>query len=45
MILVIFSGARLRKERLYHVDDTPSGVAEVIQDLDENFVVNYVLIF
>ncbi|XP_065214168.1 WD repeat-containing protein 35 [Planococcus citri] len=26
-----------KKERLYHIDDTPSGVAEVIQDLDKNF--------
>ncbi|XP_075212960.1 intraflagellar transport protein Oseg4 [Lycorma delicatula] len=31
------AGARHRKERLYHVDDTPSGVAEVIQDLDRTF--------
>lgn len=31
------AGARQRRDRLYHVDDTPSGVAEVIQDLDRNF--------
>ncbi|RZF44312.1 hypothetical protein LSTR_LSTR006862 [Laodelphax striatellus] len=31
------AGARHRKERLYHIDDTPSGVAEVIQDLDRSF--------
>ncbi|PSN48259.1 WD repeat-containing protein 35, partial [Blattella germanica] len=31
------SGARQRKERLYHIDDTPSGVAEVIQDLDRSY--------
>ncbi|XKL59501.1 hypothetical protein PGB90_000517 [Kerria lacca] len=31
------NGSRFKKERLYHVDDTPSGVAEVIQDLDKNF--------
>ncbi|XP_067008662.1 WD repeat-containing protein 35 [Anabrus simplex] len=30
-------GVRQRKERLYHVDDTPSGVAEVIQDLDRSY--------
>ncbi|XP_011304110.1 WD repeat-containing protein 35 [Fopius arisanus] len=27
-------GARGRKDRMYHVDDTPTGVNEVIQDLD-----------
>ncbi|XP_063218863.1 WD repeat-containing protein 35 isoform X3 [Bacillus rossius redtenbacheri] len=26
-----------RKERLYHVDDAPSGIAEVIQDLDRSY--------
>ncbi|XP_046679205.1 WD repeat-containing protein 35-like [Homalodisca vitripennis] len=31
------AGSRHRKERLYHIDDTPSGVAEVIQDLDHTF--------
>ncbi|XP_054288459.1 WD repeat-containing protein 35-like [Macrosteles quadrilineatus] len=31
------AGTRHRKERLYHIDDTPSGVAEVIQDLDHTF--------
>lgn len=43
-LLITFSlfylGARHRKERLYHIDDTPSGVAEVIQDLDRTFQVN-----
>ncbi|KAF6214977.1 hypothetical protein GE061_009725 [Apolygus lucorum] len=34
------SGSRHRKERLYHVDDTPSGVAEVIQDLDKSYQPN-----
>lgn len=34
------AGVRHRKERLYHIDDTPSGVAEVIQDLDKNFQPN-----
>ncbi|XP_049861684.1 WD repeat-containing protein 35 isoform X1 [Schistocerca gregaria] len=29
--------SRQRKERLYHIDDTPSGVAEVIQDLDRSY--------
>ncbi|XP_014248010.1 WD repeat-containing protein 35 isoform X2 [Cimex lectularius] len=31
------AGNKQRKERLYHVDDTPSGVAEVIQDLDKSY--------
>lgn len=31
------AGSRQRKERLYHIDDTPSGVAEVIQDLDRSY--------
>ncbi|KAJ9582947.1 hypothetical protein L9F63_022708, partial [Diploptera punctata] len=31
------TGVRQRKERLYHIDDTPSGVAEVIQDLDRSY--------
>ncbi|CAH0392141.1 unnamed protein product [Bemisia tabaci] len=31
-----FMGPKSRKERVYHVDDTPSGVAEVIHDLDQN---------
>ncbi|KAK9510816.1 hypothetical protein O3M35_005521 [Rhynocoris fuscipes] len=31
------AGSKQRKERLYHIDDTPSGVAEVIQDLDKNY--------
>uniref|UniRef100_A0A1B6EDL0 WD repeat-containing protein 35 n=1 Tax=Clastoptera arizonana TaxID=38151 RepID=A0A1B6EDL0_9HEMI len=34
------SNTRHRKERLYHIDDTPSGVAEVIQDLDRTFQPN-----
>jgi hypothetical protein len=33
-------GSRQRKERLYHIDDTPSGVAEVIQDLDRSHEVS-----
>ncbi|KAK7794863.1 hypothetical protein R5R35_002889 [Gryllus longicercus] len=33
----VLAGSRQRKERLYHVDDTPSGVAEVIQDLDRSY--------
>ena len=36
---MLFLGARQRKERLYHIDDTPSGVAEVIQDLDRSYEV------
>lgn len=35
----VMAGTRHRKERLYHIDDTPSGVAEVIQDLDHTFQV------
>ncbi|KAL1124025.1 hypothetical protein AAG570_001795 [Ranatra chinensis] len=35
------AGSRHRKERLYHIDDTPSGVAEVIQDLDRNYQVSF----
>ncbi|XP_014288387.1 WD repeat-containing protein 35 [Halyomorpha halys] len=31
---------RHRRERLYHIDDTPSGVAEVIQDLDKTYQPN-----
>nr|CAD7260985.1 unnamed protein product [Timema shepardi] len=31
------SGSRQRKERLYHIDDSPSGIAEVIQDLDRSY--------
>ncbi|XP_014602693.1 PREDICTED: WD repeat-containing protein 35 [Polistes canadensis] len=27
---------KLRKEKIYHVDDTPTGVTEVIQDLDRD---------
>ncbi|XP_046828988.1 WD repeat-containing protein 35 [Vespa crabro] len=27
---------KLRKEKVYHVDDTPTGVTEVIQDLDRD---------
>ncbi|XP_069691691.1 WD repeat-containing protein 35 isoform X2 [Periplaneta americana] len=34
---LIMTGSRQRKERLYHIDDTPSGVAEVIQDLDRSY--------
>ncbi|BES89666.1 WD repeat-containing protein 35-like [Nesidiocoris tenuis] len=34
------SGSRHRKDRLYHIDDTPSGVAEVIQDLDKSYQPN-----
>lgn len=28
--------SRLRKDKLYHIDDTPTGVTEVIQDLDRD---------
>nr|CAD7202954.1 unnamed protein product [Timema douglasi] len=31
--------SRQRKERLYHIDDSPSGIAEVIQDLDRSYEV------
>nr|CAD7432265.1 unnamed protein product [Timema monikensis] len=31
------SSSRHRKERLYHIDDSPSGIAEVIQDLDRSY--------
>lgn len=37
--LQLYLGLRQRRDRIYHVDDTPSGVAEVIQDLDRNFEV------
>ncbi|XP_015110553.1 WD repeat-containing protein 35 [Diachasma alloeum] len=30
------SSSRMRKDRMYHVDDTPTGVTEVIQDLDRD---------
>jgi hypothetical protein len=39
-ILFMIIGSRQRKERLYHIDDTPSGVAEVIQDLDRSYEVS-----
>jgi hypothetical protein len=38
----VILGSRQRKERLYHIDDTPSGVAEVIQDLDRSYEVSTV---
>lgn len=43
LVKYIFIGARHRKERLYHIDDTPSGVAEVIQDLDRTFQVSFLI--
>ena len=30
------NAGRARRDRLYHVDDTPTGVTEVIQDLDKD---------
>nr|CAD7457307.1 unnamed protein product [Timema tahoe] len=33
--------SRQRKERLYHIDDSPSGIAEVIQDLDRSYEVRF----
>lgn len=30
------NAGRMRKDRFYHVDDTPTGVTEVIQDLDRD---------
>jgi hypothetical protein len=39
-ISFVVLGSRQRKERLYHIDDTPSGVAEVIQDLDRSHEVS-----
>jgi hypothetical protein len=41
----VIIGSRQRKERLYHIDDTPSGVAEVIQDLDRSYEVSYIVCF
>jgi hypothetical protein len=40
LILLVIIGSRQRRERLYHIDDTPSGVAEVIQDLDRSYEVS-----
>lgn len=42
MVPNMFAGTKHRKERLYHIDDTPSGVAEVIQDLDKSYQVSIV---
>jgi hypothetical protein len=44
MLFCVVLGSRQRKERLYHIDDTPSGVAEVIQDLDRSYEVSTVSI-
>uniref|UniRef100_A0A6V7J502 Uncharacterized protein n=1 Tax=Bracon brevicornis TaxID=1563983 RepID=A0A6V7J502_9HYME len=30
------SGSRMRKDKIYHIDDTPTGVTEVLQDLDRD---------